>query len=83
MDTITSLWIQLNTLCFYLHRNTNLDITLLFNDDCFHLNIKNNNGENIYTVDITGFKVKSEKVLEFDLRQTISYLIELKNLKSK
>ena len=43
--------------------------------------ITNNNGETIYTHSIEGISVKATSMIEFDMKQLINYLLELKKLK--
>jgi len=83
MDKLTSLWSQIHALGMYLHQNTKLKITTIFDGDAdsYMMTITNNNGETIYTHSIEGISVKATSMVEFDMKQLINYLLELKKLK--
>ena len=85
MDTITALWAQINSLGLHIHNHSNLIVTMIFDGeaDSYFISIVKNNGEKVYTYTIEGISVKASTIIEFDMRQLINYLIELKRLKDE
>lgn len=81
MSVIMTLWQQLSSLCFFLQNNTKLKVHLALDCNEIFISISDNNEKPIYTASVSGLFVKNEKVIEFELKQIINYLIELKDLK--
>ncbi len=52
-------------------------------NESFHINIVNNNDEEIYDNNVEKIMTKAEKVITFEMQQVINYLIQLKKQKEE
>lgn len=80
-----TLFTQCYNLSFWLNRNTKLKVSYIFDaqEESFHIDIINNNSEEIYTQTINKIMTRAEKVIIFDLNRLINFLLNLKKQKQE
>lgn len=75
-----SLFTQINSLCYWLNKNTKFISIIIFNgvEDSYTIVIKNNNEEVLFEKKIESFSVKGQERMNFEMGQIIQSLMMFK-----
>lgn len=75
-----SLFTQINSLCYWLNKNTKFISIIVFNgvEDSYYIAVKNNNEEILFEKKVESFSVKGQDRMEFEMGQIIQSLMMFK-----